>query len=120
MSANPRKGPSGRKITLTAPTGGWSSGDLVTILAGNTGWVGEGIADVSAGEEGAVEVGHQATIPKNTGTGEAFTVGAIVYKDASTGAATPNATGNDYLGRATEIAGTSATTVNVVFAPTGA
>lgn len=120
MSLNTHKGGPGRKVTQTAPTGGWSSGDLITILAGNSGWVGEAVTDVAVGAEGAVEVGHQSAIPKNTGTGESFTVGAIVYKDASTGKATPNATGNDYLGRATEIASTAATTVNVVFAPTGA
>lgn len=120
MSLNPRKGPSGRKLTLTAPTGGWSSGDLITILAGTSGWVGEALDDVAAGETGAVEVGHQATITKNTGTGESFAVGAAVYKDASTEVATATATGNDYLGRAVAAAGTSATTVEVCFAPTGA
>lgn len=120
MSTNPRKGGPGRKVTLTAPTGGWSSGDLVTILAGVNGWVGEAVTDVAAGDAGAVEVGHQITVTKNTGTGESFAVGAAVYKDASTGVATATATGNDYLGRAVAAAGTAATTVEVICAPTGA
>lgn len=119
MSLNPRKGPSGRKVTQTAPTGGWTSGDLISIRTGTAGWVGEAIDDVAATEEGAVEVGHQATIPKNTGIGESFSVGSKVYKDASTGKATPTATGNDYLGGAVAAANTAATTVEVCFAPTG-
>ena len=120
MSTNVRKGAPGRKITLTAPTGGWSSGDLITILAGNSGWVGEAVTDVAVGATGAVEVGHQVTIPKNTGTGESFAVGAVVYKDASTGKATAAPTGNDYIGRAVASASTAATTVETVFAPAGA
>lgn len=120
MSLNPRKGPSGRKITQTAPTGGWTSGDLITVKSGTSGWVGEAIDDVAATETGAVEVGHQATIPKNTGTGESFSVGDVWYKDASSGKATPTATGNDYGGRVVAAATTAATTVEVVFAPTGA
>ena len=119
MTLNPRKGPSGRKVTQTAPTGGWTSGDLITLKAGPRGWVGEAIDDVSATNNGAVEVGHQATIPKDTGTGESFAVGDDWYKDAASGKATPTAAGNDYGGKVVAAAGTAATTVEVVFAPTG-
>ena len=119
MTLNPRKGPSGRKVTQTAPTGGWTSGDLITLKAGPRGWVGEAIDDVAATENGAVEVGHQATIPKDTGTGESFAVGDDWYKDATSGKATPDAAGNDYGGKVVAAAGTAATTVEVVFAPTG-
>lgn len=119
MSLNPRKGPSGRKVTQTAPTGGWTSGDLITIRTGTSGWVGEAIDDVAVGVEGAVEVGHQAYVPKNTGTGESWSNGAKLYKDASTGKLTPTATGNDYAGSAVGAATTAATSAWICFAPTG-
>jgi hypothetical protein len=119
MSLNPRKGPSGRKVTQTAPTGGWTAGDLITIRSGTTGWVGEAIDDVAATEEGAVETGHQAYIPKNTGTGESWSNGALLYKDASTEKLTPTATGNDFVGSAVGAATTSDTSAWVTFAPSG-
>lgn len=119
MTLNARKGAAGRKVTVTAPTGGWTAGDLITLATGTSGWVGEAIDDVAATVSGAVEVGHQATITKNTGSGESFSQGDKVYKDASTENATPTATGNDYIGRAAAAATTAATTVEVVFAPSG-
>lgn len=119
MSSNPRKGPSGRKISVTAPTGGLASGALFAIVAGIQGWVGEVIATIAAGVEGAVEVGHQATIPKNTGTGMSFAKGDLWYLDASTGKATPTATGNTLGGKVLAVASTSATTVEVMFFPVG-
>lgn len=119
MTLNPRKGPSGRKVTQTAPTGGWTSGDLFAIRTGPQGLVGECIDDVAATETGAVEVGHQATIPKNTGTGESFAVGDVWYEDASTGKATPTALGNNYGGTVVAAAGTAVTTVEVLFDATG-
>lgn len=115
MSLNNRKGPAGQKLQVTAPTAGITSGQLVTLVSGTSGWVGEAINDADASDTATVEVGHQAEIPKNTGTGESFSVGTTVYKDASTGKATATATGNDLLGTATAAATTAATTVWVVF-----
>lgn len=119
MSNNSRKGPSGRKIQVTAPTGGLTSGDLYSLKTGTTGWVGEVVNDADAGDTAIIEVGHQVEIAKNTGTGESFDIGDLVYKDANTGDATATATGNDYIGRATAAATTAATTVWVMFAPAG-
>ncbi len=119
MSTAQRKGASGRKVNATAPTAGYSSGDLVPLRTGTSGWVGEALVDASSGETCTLEVGHEAYITKNTGTGESFSLGDKVYRDASTGVATPTATGNDYIGSATAAAGVSATAVWVQFAPTG-
>src|SRR5690606_5623342 len=109
MSTLQTKGASGRKMNITAPTGGYSSGDIVPIRTGTTGWCGIAVVDIAAGESGTVEYGHQVEVPKNTGTGESFAVGALVYHDASTGKATASSTGNDLMGAATEAAGTAAT-----------
>lgn len=119
MSLNERKGPAGQKVIATAPSGGWSSGDLITLASGTTGWVGEALDDVAATETGAVEVGHQAKIAKNTSSGESFSQGDLVYKDASTGDASSISSGNDLIGRCTEDAAVADTHVWVAFAPTG-
>ena len=111
MSALNTKGPSGRKVNVTAPTGGYFSGDIVPIRTGTSGWCGIAINDIAATESGPVEHGHEVEVPKNTGTGESFAIGALVYRDASTGLATATATGNDLMGACTVSAGTSATTV---------
>lgn len=111
MSTLRTKGPSGRRMTVTAPTGGYSGGDLVPIRTGVTGCCGIAIDDIAAAETGPVEYGHQVEVAKNTGTGESFAVGALVYHDASTGLATATATGNDLAGTATAAAGTSASVV---------
>ena len=119
MSTNERKGYSGRIVTVTAPTGGLTSGDLYAFRSGTTGWVGEVRDDIAATEDGPVEVGHQASVSKKTGTGESFSQGDLVYWDSSDGNVTPNSTGNDFVGSAAEDAGTSASEVMVVFALTG-
>lgn len=111
MSALQTRGPSGRKVTVTAPTGGYSSGDIVPIRTGTEGWCGIAMCDIAAAETGTAEHGHEVEVTKNTGTGESFAIGALVYRDASTGVATATATGNDLMGAATEAAGTAATTV---------
>ena len=119
MSTSEKKGPSGRKVTVTAGSGGITSGDLHTLKSGSTGWVGEAIDDAANGEDVAIEVGHQAKIPKNTGSGESFGVGDLVYKDTSSGKATAVSSSNDYIGRCTADASTSDTDVWTAFAPTG-
>jgi len=122
MSANARKGPTGQKLTVTAPSGGYASGqfiDLKSKASGEEGWVGEVLTDITENEEGAVEYGHQVEMPKNTGAGESFAVGDKVYRDATTGNATATATNNAYAGRATDSAGTSDTAVWLQLAPAG-
>lgn len=113
MAAVQTRSPSGRKTKITAPTGGYSSGDIVPLRTGVSGWCGIAVADAAATETCVVEYGHQVQVTKNTGTGESFTHGALVYRDASTGVATATATGNDLMGACAEqsAVGTSATTV---------
>lgn len=103
------KGPSGRKLQKTAPTGGLDGGDLVIIRSGTSGACGVVVDDVDAGESAIVEYGHQVYLPKLTGTGEDWSQGDLLYRDASTGSLTPNSTGNTLAGAATEAATTSAT-----------
>ena len=119
MSTLEKKGASGRIVTYTAPTGGVSSDDLVTLASGTDGWVGVARDDIAATEDGPVEVGAQMKLPKNTGTGESFSVGDKVYKDNSTGDATPSSTGNHYIGRCSEAATTSDTHVWTMMAEAG-
>lgn len=111
MSTLLTKGPSGRKLQITAPTGGVSSGDIYALRTGTSGWCGIVVDDADATETAVVEYGHQVEVPKNTGTGESFSVGDLVYEDASTGKATATATDNNLMGACTEAANTSATVV---------
>ena len=100
------KGPSGRKLKKTAPTGGLTGGDLTIIRSGTSGACGVVVDDVLVGEEAVVEYGHQVELPKLTGTGESWSLGALLYRDASTGKLTPNSTGNTLAGAATTAATT--------------
>lgn len=113
------KGPSGRTVKKTAPTGGYLGGAVVILAIGTTGWCGVAQDDYDAGDNAVIRVGEEVKIPKLTGTGNSFAVGDKVYRDASTGKATPTVTGNVYIGRATEAATTAATEVWVQFSPTG-
>lgn len=113
MSALQTRGPSGRKTKITAPTGGYSSGDIVPLRTGTSGWCGIAVSDALVSETVVVEYGHQVEVTKNTGTGESFNHGDLVYHDASTGVATATSTGNDLMGACAEQSAvtTAATTV---------
>lgn len=107
MSTLQTKGPKGQKLQMTAPTGGLSNDDIVAIRSGTDGWCGVVLEGADAGDAAVIEYGHQVRVPKNTGTGESFDQGDLVYRDASTGSATATSTGNDLMGAATVAAGTS-------------
>lgn len=111
MATLATKGPSGRKMQFTAPTGGIAINDIVSIRTGVSGQCGIALTAADAAAQCTVEYGHQVEVPKNTGTGESFAEGALVYKDASTEKATATATGNDLMGFCIVTAGTAATTV---------
>ena len=111
------KGPSGRKINVTAPTGGYSGGDLIAIRTGASGVCAVVVDDIAAGESGPAELGHQVELPKLTGTGEDWSQGDVLYRDASTGSLTPNATGNTRAGMAAADATTAATVGWVLLNP---
>lgn len=113
------RGPIGRTVKKTAPTGGYTGGAIVILGAGTTGWCGLAAQDYDAGETAVIRVGEEAKVTKVTGTGKSFAIGDKVYRDASSGNATPTATGNAYVGRATSTATTAATSVWAQFAPTG-
>jgi predicted RecA/RadA family phage recombinase len=111
MSTLQTKGPSGRKMQVVAPTGGIAPNDIVILRSGTAGWCGIAETGAVAGAPATIEYGHQVEVPKEVGTGESFAVGALVYRDASTGKATAGSTGNTLMGAATKAASTSDTKV---------
>lgn len=113
MSTNQIKGRSGRTVQVAAPTGGLTKDDLFAIRTGTGGFCGVVHKTKLATEIAVIEYGHHVEVNKNTGTGESFAVGTLVYHDAATDKATPTATGNDLAGAAMEVAGTAATKVFV-------
>lgn len=117
MRVNTR-GPSGRTVTRTTPTGGYQGGAIIILKSGTDGWCGQALQDYNAGDTAVLLIGHEAEIPKVTGSGKTFALGDKVYRDASTGKATNATTGNTYIGRATLAAGATDDTVRVLFAMT--
>ena len=88
----------GKMITLVAPSGGVTSGSLV--LSGSI----FGVAATSAaeGEEFELATGDVWELPKTAA--EAWTVGAKIYRDATTGLCTTTSTSNTLIGVAVEAA----------------
>ncbi len=117
MSTVQVQGRSGRKITQVAPTGGLTAGDLYAFRTGTDGWCGVVELGAAVGENAVIAIGQHCEVTKNTGTGESFAVGAKVYHDASTDAATASATGNDLAGACTIAAGTADTKVWLMLGP---
>lgn len=111
MAALQEKGSHSFPVPFVAPTGGVSSGDICIIVSGATGLCGIAATDIAATETGTLLCGGIFKVPKETGTGETFTHGAAVYRDATSGKATASATGNTLLGWSYEDAtvGTAAT-----------
>ena len=104
MSDKQTKGAQGRMIQYTAPTGGVSSGDLVIIRSGTSGLCAVMESDVAAAATGAAQVGHQVKLPKLTTTGNAWSQGDLLYRDATSGSLTNTATGNTLVGAAAQAA----------------
>ena len=99
---------SGHLMRVTAPTGGYSSGDLVLF----TGGVGVVEDDVAAGEIGNVHLSGVFRLTKPAAATSGFAVGAPVYV-TSTGALNSTATGDQFAGLADAAAATGATSVDV-------
>ncbi len=110
MSTNETKGRPGRTMQVTAPTGGLTGGDLYAIRSGTGGFCGVVVETKAATLTAVIEFGHQVKVNKNTGTGESGLIGALVYRDASTGKLTTTATGNDLAGALTAAMTTADTT----------
>lgn len=88
----------GHSLPLTAPAGGVTSGEAVLIGA----LVVIPSVDADEGKTFAAHIGGVYSVTKTTG--EAWTEGAILYFDDSTGAFTTTASGNYKAGVASETA----------------
>lgn len=99
----------GNTLTLTAPSGGVSSGDL--YLAGSL--FGVVVDDAAEGRLFALARAGVFALPKTTGGGTAFAVGDPVYYDEDAGTVTPTATPHP-VGYAVEAAADAATEVTAL------
>lgn len=75
----------GDTVDLVAPSGGVTSG--VPVLIGTAFAI--PVADAAQGEIFAGQLVNVHELPKKTGAGSAFTVGALAYWDAGNGRLTP-------------------------------
>lgn len=99
---------SGHLMRVTAPTGGYTSGQVVQFAAG----IGVAEDDIAASAIGNVHVSGVFRLTKPAAATSGFAVGAAVYI-TSTGAINSTATGNQYIGMADAAAATGDTTVDV-------
>lgn len=90
--------------TVTAPTGGISSGGVVVIA---TNKLGVAINDIAAAATGPARVRGVVRLPAETGTGKSFAQGDLLYWNASTSKLTKTSTGNSKAGICTLAKGTS-------------
>ena len=98
-----------KRVTYANSGGAISSGDLVILASGTTGACGVAVTDIAANTgTGEVEVDNIHVLPKNVG--EVFTFWQVLYRDASTGKLTNEASGNTRAGRCTAAADSAATT----------
>ncbi len=104
----------GDVLTLTAPSGGVSSGDLVTIGS----ILGVALADAAAGASVSIRVTGVWKLPK--ASGQAWSEGVTLYWDATAKNATTSSGGgaNAKLGVAAEAAASADTTGTVRLVPT--
>ena len=98
-------------VKVTAPSAGYTAGQMVAV-----GYlVGIIVETALVGVETALIYScDRIRVPKRTGTGITFTVGAKVYYRAASGAVTNASTSNTLCGRALEVAGASDDTVEIV------
>lgn len=99
----------GLKVTVPAPAGGVTSGDGVLIGS----LFGVASATAAAGADVVLVRTGTYTLPKfGAGSGAAWTVGQLVYWDASEGEAThtDDSAANKVIGVAAAVATTTATT----------
>lgn len=97
----------GNTMTVTAPAGGYASGDLVII--GDT--IGIATKDAAEGEDVALALEGVYQLPKAAAT--AIGQGVKVYWKADPGEVTTTATANTLIGRAHAAAADAAAVVDV-------
>lgn len=111
MATNFRKQPG--QWEKVVPTGGATSGDVHVVTSGST--VGTCKIGVWADTYAAAATGILHTegifeLPKQTGTGTGYAVGAIVYWDDTANRIEPGATSNTRAGKIAQATTTAATT----------
>ena len=118
--SNTYRGP-GDRVTVTAGTGGYSSGDVVVVRSGATGMIGVAVADIAASAEGEAEITgvHELTSSTSTSIG-VFAVGDIVYWDVAGAHCNSQASANVKAGICMEASAAAATTVKVKLIPSKA
>lgn len=103
---------SGHRIPWTNSTGSAvASGALVIVRSGASGVCGIAVTDIANGSTGEVEISGVHTLTASTG---AWAQGALVYRNASTGALTGTASGATLAGFSPVAKTTAATTGLVV------
>lgn len=89
----------GDEITITAPSGGFTSGALTIVASGVSGICGLPMNTVAEGSQSSVAIkNRQAKLPAVTGV--SWSAGAVLYRKASDGKLTSSSTGNTRAGRA--------------------
>lgn len=101
----------GKALTVTAPSGGVSSGDVV--LLGKL--LGIAAHDADGGDPVAIEVEGVFDVAKKST--DVVTVGAILYWDSANSEFTLTSTSNTKAGLAASAAGNGATKVNIKLTP---
>jgi predicted RecA/RadA family phage recombinase len=102
----------GDRIPFTnSATAAIVSGALVIIRSGTAGACGVAVSDIAGG--GGTGVLATEGVYRLTKAAGAIARGALVYRNASTGAITTTTTGNTLVGYAIAAATTAATTVDV-------
>jgi len=99
---------SGHMIQVTAPTGGYTSGELIELVD----MVAVVEDTLAAGAVGAAHTTGVFTLTKAAGATTGFTQGDSVYLSGA-GAINNTATGDQYVGKAWAAAVTGATSVDV-------
>lgn len=107
----------GSTVRMTAPSGGYTSGQVVVVRSGATGMIGVVANDTAAGEEAVVHVDGEFLLPKKTGTAHAFSVGALGYWDVAEGNISSQASANVKAGIVTKAALAADTTVRIRLIP---
>ena len=86
-----------------------AAGDVV--VQGNL--VGIATKEIAANKKGALAVEGVFDFPKDTGSGDAITAGALCYWDAGNEVATTTSDSNKLIGKAVAVAAAAATTVRI-------
>ena len=104
----------GHRILYSNTGSAIAAKDVVVLASGTTGKIGIAVADIAATTgTGQVELRGEWQLPKTTG--QAYTVGQLVYWTTSTSKVTSVATStNTRAGRITQAAASAATTCRVL------